>query len=395
MRLSQDGKVFLATEEGRRLRPYNDALGHCTVGVGHLLHHGNCTDEELARTYTEQEVDDLLADDVAWAELAVNRYVKVPLTQAQFDALVSFTFNWGAGSGTGFPATSVLRLVNQGRFAEAADDLVHGHGPSGRPYDKGLEGVRNRRIREARMLRGGPVKFVSRDEAGLRASEGTADLDTSSVTVHWGGDGPGELDHSQCAGIWRAWQAQHMDTDQLAPGGGADIAYNAGGCQHGYVFEGRGRGVRSAANGTGAANRASYAVVYIGGAAAPFTDAGKDALNDAADWLGGTIDKGHQDWIGSECPGGEIYEWVHSGHPRGSEGEMTQDQANTLQWLQDVVSRLVDGVHPDNDAYGGAEEVNRVVKAARTHLTTPHPGGGGGNGVSLEEVRADLRERLS
>ncbi len=69
--------------------------------------------------------------------------------------LFDFAFNWGIGEVSGFPATSVLRLVNAGDFAGVAHDLVHGRGPAttqypgGRPYDKGLEGVRKRRIEEA------------------------------------------------------------------------------------------------------------------------------------------------------------------------------------------------------------------------------------------------------
>jgi hypothetical protein len=167
---------------------------------------------------------------------------------------------------------------------------------------------------------GSAMQFVSRDDAGLRPARSRSALDVSTVTIHYGGDSPGAMDHDECAAMWRAWQAQHMDTDQLGPGGGADIAYNAGGCQHGYVFEGRGQGTRSAANGSYDSNGASYAVVYIGGASAPFTDAAKDALNDAADWMGASIQYGHRDWVGTECPGDEIYAWVQSGHPRANAG---------------------------------------------------------------------------
>lgn len=391
--LSPEGLDFLVQEEGLRLRPYNDALGHCTVGVGHLLHLDNCTPEELEQKYTEQEVKNLLAQDVARFEAAVNEYVTVELAQTQFDALVSFAFNWGIGTRTGFPVTSVIRLVNEGRFTEAAEELVAGHGPDGRPYDKGLDGVRKRRIREAALLRGQPMKFVSRDEAGLRPGRGVAELHSDTVTAHYGGDGPGELDHSECAGVWRAWQAQHMDTDQLAPGGAADVAYNAGVCQHGSVFEGRGQGARSAANGTGEANRSSYAVVYIGGAAAPFTDEAKNGFNEAAEWLGGSLDYGHRDWVSTQCPGDEIYEWVQAGHPRAGEEEdsMTKEQTDALQWCVDVLKLAVEGLHPDNDDYGGAAEINRVVKEARTHLDSPHEEA---VSVTVDEVIAEIENRL-
>lgn len=49
---------------------------------------------------TEAEAEELLRRDVQAAENAVLRLIDVPLTDGQFDALVSFTFNLGAGGGT-------------------------------------------------------------------------------------------------------------------------------------------------------------------------------------------------------------------------------------------------------------------------------------------------------
>lgn len=50
-----------------------------------------------------------MLEDIAWAENEVNRVVKVPLTQGEFDALVDFVFNCGSGN---FEHSTVLRLVN-------------------------------------------------------------------------------------------------------------------------------------------------------------------------------------------------------------------------------------------------------------------------------------------
>lgn len=161
------------------------------------------------------------------------------------------------------------------------------------------------------------MKLVSRDDAALREARGRTALNVKVATAHWGGDSPGPIDdHDECAGWLRAWQAQHMDTAQLAPQGATDIAYNLGVCQHGYVFELRGRGTRSAANGSYDANSSSYAIVYVGGTGAPFTDEAKHGFNDAAEYLGASLDWGHRDWVGTGCPGDEIYQWVHDGHPR-------------------------------------------------------------------------------
>lgn len=229
------------------------------------------------------------------------------------------------------------------------------------------------------------MRFVSRTDAGLRPSRDTTPLSVSIATAHWGGDGPGVLDHDDCAAIWRAWQAQHMDTDQLAVGGANDIAYNAGVCQHGFVFEGRGRGVRSAANGTGPANAASYAIVYIGGASAPFTAVARAAFNDAAGWLEAALERGHRDWVSTGCPGDEIYQWVHAGHPAApdEEDDLTKEERDTLNWCQAMMGTLVGGLDPD--WFTAAAKANAVLRA----------GPGGDGGVSLEQVRADLRDRLA
>jgi hypothetical protein len=97
--------------------------------------------------------------------------------------------------------------------------------------------------------------------------------------------------------------------------GWTDIAYNALACPHGYVFEGRGPGKRSAANGTNTANNTSAVVCYLGGQGDPFTTEGAQAMTDAAAWLGAPILKGHRDWYNTACPGDEIYQWITTGAP--------------------------------------------------------------------------------
>jgi lysozyme len=63
----------------------------------------------------------LLARDVRTAEQAVQRLVKVPLTQGQFDALVDFCFNLGAGR---LAASTLLKVLNGGRYEDAAEQLL-------------------------------------------------------------------------------------------------------------------------------------------------------------------------------------------------------------------------------------------------------------------------------
>jgi peptidoglycan hydrolase-like protein with peptidoglycan-binding domain len=118
----------------------------------------------------------------------------------------------------------------------------------------------------------------------------------------------GTFDHSQCAGRVRSIQSYHMDNN-----GWTDIAYNGVVCPHGYVFEGRGPGHRSAANGTNDSNGSSYAICYLGGEGDPFTNEGQQGFSDAANWLGPPLNHGHRDWYNTACPGDVIYGWVKSG----------------------------------------------------------------------------------
>lgn len=105
MNTSPEGRQKLALREGRRNRAYKDTKGIWTIGVGHT---GPNVYEGLV--WTNQQIDDAFADDIKWAEDAVNKYVKVPLEQHQFDALVSWVFNIGE---TGFRRSTALKLLNE------------------------------------------------------------------------------------------------------------------------------------------------------------------------------------------------------------------------------------------------------------------------------------------
>jgi lysozyme len=70
--------------------------GNCTWGVGNLAHQGPCTKDELAKPVSAAAVEAEFARRVADAEAGVVRQVRTQkLTQDQFDALVSLTFNAG------------------------------------------------------------------------------------------------------------------------------------------------------------------------------------------------------------------------------------------------------------------------------------------------------------
>lgn len=156
------------------------------------------------------------------------------------------------------------------------------------------------------------VLLIKRSEWGARKPRSVSKLTSNLVTSHWEGPEMGTFPHSSCAAKVRGIQAFHMDSR-----GWSDIAYNALPCPHGYVFEGRGRGVRSAANGTTAGNSGAYAVCYLGGQNDPFTDLGQNAMKAAGDWLT-NIRSGrncHRDWKSTQCPGDTICTWTKVGQP--------------------------------------------------------------------------------
>lgn len=117
MKFSIAGMELLKRSEGFRNRVYLDVAGFPTIGYGHRLLHP----ESFPNGITEPQAANLLASDVTGAEQAVGRLVKVPLSQGQFDALVDFCFNLGAGS---LGASTLLKSLNAGRFDEAARELL-------------------------------------------------------------------------------------------------------------------------------------------------------------------------------------------------------------------------------------------------------------------------------
>ncbi len=143
MEISLAGLAHLKQFEGLRLQPYKDVAGLWTIGYGHLLKPGEWWD-----SITEEFATRLLADDVGKAEDTVNSLVKVPLSQPQFDALVSFVYNVGPGA---FRRSTLLRLLNAGDYAGAAAQLPLWRKAGG----KIVQGLVNRRAQEVAMFNGG------------------------------------------------------------------------------------------------------------------------------------------------------------------------------------------------------------------------------------------------
>ena len=137
---------MLAHHEGVRVKPYKCPAGLWTIGVGHLIGDGKSLPPEWNRTFTLKEVYDLLATDVQKFERGVERLLpNVKLSQNEFDALVSFSFNLGLGT---FQRSTIRQALLRGDKVAAIESLLKYNKAGG----KILKGLDTRRKDEAALF---------------------------------------------------------------------------------------------------------------------------------------------------------------------------------------------------------------------------------------------------
>jgi len=117
MQLSENGFKIIKNFEGLRLSAYRDVAGVWTIGYGSTLYHDGKQVKPGDILANEIQAAALFRNTLGQYENAVNRSVKVPLTQNQFDSLVSFVYNEGAGALEG---STLLVKLNEKNYAEAA-----------------------------------------------------------------------------------------------------------------------------------------------------------------------------------------------------------------------------------------------------------------------------------
>ena len=115
-----------------------------TIGYGHTSKAGPPQVMRGLRI-SAAEADSILRRDLATVEAVVRTLVKVPLSDNQFGALVSFVFNVGA---TAFAKSTLLRLLNKGDYAGAAGQFKRWNKSNG----KVLKGLTRRRAAEAELF---------------------------------------------------------------------------------------------------------------------------------------------------------------------------------------------------------------------------------------------------
>ena len=140
--ISKTGLDVIKRFEGFSPTVYICLAGYPTIGYGHVVKPQER--EQFADGITAEQAETLLRQDVQTAERAVLRLITVPLTDGQFDALVSFTFNLGAGA---LQRSTLRRRVNRGDHAGVPAELRKWVWAGGRK----LEGLVKRRKAEAFM----------------------------------------------------------------------------------------------------------------------------------------------------------------------------------------------------------------------------------------------------
>lgn len=143
MQLSENGAAFIRSFEGCRLKSYQDSVGVWTIGYGTTRIDGKPVTQGMA--ITQEEANRLFLVDAERFVKAVTESFSTDvlsrLTQNQFDALVSLSYNIGAGA---FRKSTLVRYIAEGKMLEAADQFLRWNKAGG----KELRGLTRRRKAE-------------------------------------------------------------------------------------------------------------------------------------------------------------------------------------------------------------------------------------------------------
>lgn len=120
MDISARGLQKLKNREGFRSKPYLCSAGKLTVG------YGTCISKEKGEYYkahplTEQQAHDLMMPHVKSNLALIGKVVRVPLTQNQVDALVSFIYNIGEEA---FERSTMVKKLNARLYSAAAEQFA-------------------------------------------------------------------------------------------------------------------------------------------------------------------------------------------------------------------------------------------------------------------------------
>jgi lysozyme len=137
-RLCPAGLDLIKSFEGCKLEAYVCPAGVATIG------YGRTKGVVLGQRITQEQADELLQEDLAEAEAAVERLVTVPLTDNQHGALVSLVFNIGVGA---FKRSTLLVKLNAGDYGSVPGQIMRWDKAGG----KRSRGLIRRRAAEAAL----------------------------------------------------------------------------------------------------------------------------------------------------------------------------------------------------------------------------------------------------
>ncbi len=143
MKISEKGIAFLIKEEGEILTAYLCPAGVWTIGVGHTG-----KDIKKGMKITKEQSREFLKSDIKRFEDIVNKSIRIPLKQCEFDALVSFSFNVGEGA---FSKSALVNKINSSASLKEIETQfrrwIYGGG-------KVLPVLQSRREREIKLYKG-------------------------------------------------------------------------------------------------------------------------------------------------------------------------------------------------------------------------------------------------
>lgn len=109
MKLDNKGYLFICEFEGLKLKPYLCSAKISTIGYGNTYYPDGKRVTLLDKEITKQYAFEIFKDIADKFAKRVNEMVKQPLTQNQFNSLVSFAYNVGTGN---FSTSTLLKKVN-------------------------------------------------------------------------------------------------------------------------------------------------------------------------------------------------------------------------------------------------------------------------------------------
>ncbi|SNS93627.1 lysozyme [Pseudomonas japonica] len=141
MRTSEAGLDLIKRFVGLRVTAYQDVVGVWTIG------YGDTTGVRPGMVISASQADAMFRERIKSLEVDLGQLLKVPVNQGQWDALMSFALDLGLRN---MGSSTLLRLLNAGNYAGAADQFLHWDRSGG----KVVAGLHARRLAEQELFLG-------------------------------------------------------------------------------------------------------------------------------------------------------------------------------------------------------------------------------------------------